>query len=263
MTVAGETSKPNAAPRGPRTWPRKALATVALLGAMGTLWIKSFVLDVTPEDASARSISPAGVEPIRDATDLNAASAATRASQPDEWSNKPVVAMRRNLFAISTIAAAADSDTRQMARPTPMPPLVQVVQVPQPLPQPLQTPATQASAPSAPQPQVIVVMPPTAQVSTTSDGIQHGLSRNSRQQLAQAAYQDALDELSATDPDLNTALWHLDSAINFNPEYTEAIELHAKINGQLVAQSSGSVVDGFLRRQMVAGQTTRPSGGQQ
>jgi hypothetical protein len=264
MTAATDPSKPSQpTPTAPRTWPRKAIAAVALAAAVGTLWIKGVVMDDTPRPASASSVPAPRVEPVRDASDSNHAT--TRSTQQEEWSNKPVVAMRRNLFLIPTAFAAADPASRPMVRQAPPPPApVAVAPQPLPSPQPLAaTPTTQPSAQETPQPQVIVVMSPGAQAQASGNSIQHGLSRNSRVQLGQSAYQDALDELSATDPDLNTAIWHLDSALNFNPDFTEAIVLREKINAQLVSRSSGAVIDAFLRRQMLASQTTRPSGGQQ
>ena len=51
--------------------------------------------------------------------------------------------------------------------------------------------------------------------------------------MAECCYQTAVTEMAKEHPDRCKALWHLDCAINLNPQFLEAINLKEELNGKL------------------------------
>ncbi|MDB5326532.1 MAG: pilQ [Phycisphaerales bacterium] len=79
-------------------------------------------------------------------------------------------------------------------------------------------------------------------------GVRKGMMPFGRERLAQNDYENALAELAKPKPDLNLVLWHLNSAINLNPMFLEAIELRSKINGQKVTEADSSLIRDFVAK---------------
>jgi hypothetical protein len=225
--------------------PRTTTLVAMVLLATAAMWIKIFVLGHVPSDADAGPIAPRMPAPtVQEAP-------ASRPSLMTVWNPPEILPIRRNLFAIPLAAFPADDSK----------PPVQVSAVGQGL----QDQSAKAAAPATPtvheetpapaRPQVIVVMaPPSGAASATV------ATRADRHELAQSAYQDALDEINGANPDVNEILWNLDSAVTLDPGLTDAADLRAKIATQQAADGANGGIGQFVGSQIL-GATTRPTGG--
>jgi|GEM_PF-234972 len=83
-------------------------------------------------------------------------------------------------------------------------------------------------------------------------GVRKGMMPWGRERLAEGEYECALAELKKTNPNNQKALWHLDSAINLNPKFIEAIELKQRITGKEVTTFDNSNVRSFVRDMILA-----------
>jgi hypothetical protein len=83
-------------------------------------------------------------------------------------------------------------------------------------------------------------------------GVRKGMMPWGRERLAEGEYEKALAELAKPNPNNQKALWHLDSATNLNPKFTEAIELKHKVSGKEVATVDGSNVRTFVQKMILA-----------
>lgn len=79
-------------------------------------------------------------------------------------------------------------------------------------------------------------------------GTRKGMMPFGRQRLSETAYENAVAELAKPNPNRDLALWYLDSAINLNPQFVEAIELKAKLSGQRVTDSDSSLIRDFVAK---------------
>jgi type IV pilus assembly protein PilQ len=77
-------------------------------------------------------------------------------------------------------------------------------------------------------------------------GARKGMMFFGRERLAEAAYENALAELSKPNADKNVVLWHLDAATNLNPTFLEAIELKEKVSGKRLSDSDNSLIRHFV-----------------
>lgn len=83
-------------------------------------------------------------------------------------------------------------------------------------------------------------------------GVRKGMMITGRERLAEAAYQNALDELNKPMPNRNMAVWDLNVATNLNPMFQEAIELKEKLTGRRVTDVDNSSVRSFVTRAILA-----------
>ena len=83
-------------------------------------------------------------------------------------------------------------------------------------------------------------------------GVRKGMMPWGRERLAETAFEHALAEMNKANPDRQKALWHLDSAINLNPKFAEAIEMKQQITGEVVTAVDNSSIRHFVRRQVMA-----------
>jgi type IV pilus assembly protein PilQ len=95
-------------------------------------------------------------------------------------------------------------------------------------------------------------------------GVRRGMMPWGRERLAESDYEHALADLNKAKPDRKSALWHLDSAINLNPQFSEAIDLKQELTGKEVSSADNSSIRNFVRRVMMAERfdaeaTTQPS----
>jgi hypothetical protein len=89
-------------------------------------------------------------------------------------------------------------------------------------------------------------------------GVRKGMTMAGREKLAEAAYQNALDELNKPTPDRNMAMWDLNVATNLNPTFEEAIELKEKLAGRRVMDVDNSSVRSFVARAILAEEKKGP-----
>ncbi len=66
-----------------------------------------------------------------------------------------------------------------------------------------------------------------------------------RERLAESCYDSAVSEMGKPNPDRSKALWHLNSAINLNPQFLEATKMKEEITGQELKSVDNSVVHWF------------------
>jgi type IV pilus assembly protein PilQ len=83
-------------------------------------------------------------------------------------------------------------------------------------------------------------------------GVRKGMMPWGRERLAEMAYECAQTELKKPNPDMEKAMWHLNSATNLNPKFSEAIKLKEQVTGQTLTMSDNSSMRSFLRRQVMA-----------
>ena len=77
-------------------------------------------------------------------------------------------------------------------------------------------------------------------------GVRKGMMISSRERLADAEYQNALDEMHRPNADRNVVMWHLDSATNLNPQFIEAIQLKQQVSGKQVTAADNSTIRSFV-----------------
>jgi len=82
-------------------------------------------------------------------------------------------------------------------------------------------------------------------------GVRQGMMWFGRERLADGEYEAALAATRKSPPDNNLALWHLDSAINLNPTFIEAIDLKEKLSGKSVTAADNSTIRSFVARQIL------------
>jgi type IV pilus assembly protein PilQ len=78
-------------------------------------------------------------------------------------------------------------------------------------------------------------------------GVRKGMMPWGRERLAQMWYDAALKEMEKKNPDRKLAKWHLDSATNLNPKFSEAMLLKQQLTGYEVTAADGSSVRSFVR----------------
>jgi type IV pilus assembly protein PilQ len=83
-------------------------------------------------------------------------------------------------------------------------------------------------------------------------GVRHGMMFFGRERLAESCYDSAVAEMAKPNPDRAKALWHLNSAINLNPQFLEAIKMKEEITGQELRSVDNSTIHGFVTRRIVA-----------
>jgi type IV pilus assembly protein PilQ len=82
-------------------------------------------------------------------------------------------------------------------------------------------------------------------------GTRKGMMPFGRQRLAESAYENAVAELAKPDANLDLALWYLESAINLNPQFVEALELRAKVSGKRVTEANNSLIRDFISQSIL------------
>jgi hypothetical protein len=90
-------------------------------------------------------------------------------------------------------------------------------------------------------------------------GVRQGMMPWGRERLAESSYENAVDEMKRPNPNRETALWHLNCAINLNPKFVEAIDLKEKLTGKVVTESDNSSIRSFVRRQILADPALPPA----
>jgi len=94
-------------------------------------------------------------------------------------------------------------------------------------------------------------------------GARRGMMWFGRERLAESAYESAKREMAKEHPNRNSALWHLDSALNLNPKMLEAIEMKQELTGKEVTGTDGSSVRYYVRKAILEDvanpSATRPS----
>jgi hypothetical protein len=78
-------------------------------------------------------------------------------------------------------------------------------------------------------------------------GVRRGMMPWGRERLAESAYEAAKKELAKKNPDRHLAIWHLDSATNLNPTFSEAISLKEQLSGKVISEPDGSSIRGFVK----------------
>ena len=89
-------------------------------------------------------------------------------------------------------------------------------------------------------------------------GVRKGMMPFGRERMAEMEYENAVSELAKPKPDVAQALWHLDAAINLNPNFLEAIELKSKVTGRVVTESDNSVIRDFIAKAIAKSAATPP-----
>ena len=79
-------------------------------------------------------------------------------------------------------------------------------------------------------------------------GVRKGLMPWGRERMAEGWYESAKKELNKPTPDRSLAKWHLDAAINLNPNFSEALQLREQLTGYELTAADGSTIRGFVRR---------------
>jgi type IV pilus assembly protein PilQ len=75
-----------------------------------------------------------------------------------------------------------------------------------------------------------------------------------RERLSECAYEQAVAEMRKANPDRQKAIWYLDSAINLNPRFVEAIQMKEDLTGQVVTDVDNSTIRSFVAKQILAEQ---------
>jgi hypothetical protein len=73
-----------------------------------------------------------------------------------------------------------------------------------------------------------------------------------RERLADAQYQHAVHEMDKDHPDKGKAIWYLNSAIDLNPTFQEALDLKQEIEGKEIMASDNSSLYHFVSRSLLA-----------
>jgi type IV pilus assembly protein PilQ len=94
-------------------------------------------------------------------------------------------------------------------------------------------------------------------------GVRQGMMISGRERLAESCYRSAQEELAKPDGKRDRAIWFLNSAINLNPKFAEAIRLRQELTGQQITASDNSSIRSFVRQAMlvdrpVAAPATQP-----
>jgi type IV pilus assembly protein PilQ len=89
-------------------------------------------------------------------------------------------------------------------------------------------------------------------------GMRKGMLPWSRERLAEASYEKAVEELNKPNPDAKKAIWYLDCATNLNPKFSEAITLKAKTSGREMSDVDNSSIRHFVSNQILR-ERTHPS----
>ena len=91
-------------------------------------------------------------------------------------------------------------------------------------------------------------------------GMRKGMMWFGRERLAEGEYKAAVkDHEHGKD---SSALWHLNSALNLNPKFPEALDLKARIQGRETTDVDGSSIHDFVTRAIMRDRAaaTRPAG---
>jgi type IV pilus assembly protein PilQ len=83
-------------------------------------------------------------------------------------------------------------------------------------------------------------------------GVRRGMQWFGRERLAEANYDKAVREMNKKNPSRSKALWYLDSAINLNPSFMEAIKMKESLSGKEVTTVDNSTMHSFVKRQVMA-----------
>jgi type IV pilus assembly protein PilQ len=89
-------------------------------------------------------------------------------------------------------------------------------------------------------------------------GMRKGMMPFGRERLAESAYERAVDEMKKPDANKRRALFWLDTAINLNPKFLEAIEMKQDLTNEVVTGLDNSTIRHFVRRQIIA-ERSRPA----
>jgi type IV pilus assembly protein PilQ len=82
-------------------------------------------------------------------------------------------------------------------------------------------------------------------------GTRKGMMPWGRERMAEGEYEKALAEYNSSHRNNHKVLWHLNSAINLNPKFSEAIELKQRVTGKEVTGVDNSSVRGFVTRMIL------------
>jgi hypothetical protein len=103
-----------------------------------------------------------------------------------------------------------------------------------------------------------------------TDKILAEINRSSRQnassleeqQVSQSDYEQALSELSKPTPDIDKAIWLLDCAITADPQNTRASQLNQKLVANRLGETGDATLQAFIRRQALkqTGDSTADAG---
>jgi type IV pilus assembly protein PilQ len=83
-------------------------------------------------------------------------------------------------------------------------------------------------------------------------GARRGMMPFGRERLAESDYEQAVKEMRKEQPDRQKALWYLDSAINLNPRFLEAIQMKQDLTGQVLSTADNSSIRSFVTRAILA-----------
>jgi type IV pilus assembly protein PilQ len=89
-------------------------------------------------------------------------------------------------------------------------------------------------------------------------GTRKGMMPWGRERMAEAEYEKALAEYNKSKRNNQRVLWHLNSAINLNPKFSEAIDLKQRITGREVSGADGSSIRGYVSRAILADRPAAP-----
>ncbi len=94
-------------------------------------------------------------------------------------------------------------------------------------------------------------------------GVRNGMMPIGRERLAEADYERAVNEMAKPNPNKDSALFHLNCAINANPTFLEAIKLKQELTGKELSNTDNSSIHGFVQRRILGTRgmsaTTTPS----
>jgi type IV pilus assembly protein PilQ len=82
-------------------------------------------------------------------------------------------------------------------------------------------------------------------------GVRRGMMPFGRERLAESSYDAAVSEMNKSNPNKKLAMWHLNSATNLNPKFSEAIELKEQISGVQVTSVDNSLGRSFVSRMIL------------
>lgn len=90
-------------------------------------------------------------------------------------------------------------------------------------------------------------------------GVRNGMMPLGRERLAESCYDNAMAEMSKSNPNREKAMWYLDCATNLNPKFLEAIKMKETLTGHEVTSVDNSTFHGFVRRQIMAERASHAS----
>jgi type IV pilus assembly protein PilQ len=83
-------------------------------------------------------------------------------------------------------------------------------------------------------------------------GTRRGMMPFGRERLADSDYEQAVKEMRRDQPDRQKAIWYLDSAINLNPKFLEAMQMREQLTGEVLSAADNSSIRSFVTHAILA-----------